>query len=54
MHGALMDLVEVCDVDLQMPVEEEEETFTAVGYNIFEIHDDGGRTLVPCEPEEDS
>ncbi len=50
----LEDLVEVCDVGLQMPVEEGDETITAVGYNIFEVHDDGSMTLVPCEPEEDS
>ncbi len=47
----LEDLVEVCDVGLQIPVEEGDKTITTVGYNIAEVHDDGSMTLARCESD---
>ena len=46
-------MVEVCDLGLQLPIEEGDETITTVGYNISEIHDDGSMTVVPCNPDEE-
>ena len=46
--------MEVCNVGVQDPIEEKDETIITTGCNIAKIHDDGSMTLAPSDADEDS